>query len=140
MLWVYLHQLVSFIVNRLGSSTMLLCVYRGHSIHRCCAMHQQLHYMCTDKLSTLCMHCHCALAIIQQQLTILLHAPRGVRFEDNSSLLYMVPQSAMKPASAAQKEQGVRSPLLGQYFKCKFDDSTGDIQVIHLLLCTTFCK
>jgi hypothetical protein len=111
---------------------MSLCVYRGYSIHTL-YMHQQLHYMCTDKLSTLCMHCHCALAITQQQLTILLHAPRGVRFEDNSSLLYTVPKSAMKTASVAQKKQGVRSPLIGQYFRRKLDNSTGDIQVIHLI-------
>jgi hypothetical protein len=52
-----------------------------------------------------------------------------VRLQAVTLLIVTVPQAAVGAALAAQKAQCVRNPLLGQYFRRKLDDSTGDAQV-----------
>jgi hypothetical protein len=69
----------------------------------------------------------------QQQVMVLLNRAHGAQVQ--TALIGVIPQAAIKTASAAQKVRGVRNPLLGRFFKRKLDDSTGDIQVIELLFC-----
>jgi hypothetical protein len=71
-----------------------------------------------------------SVATTQQQMTVLVNRPRGVHFDDSTPTVVTVPQVAVDAASAAQKEQGVRNPLLRRYFRRKLDDSTDDVQVI----------
>jgi hypothetical protein len=61
------------------------------------------------------------------------NSPRGAHIDESTLVVEIVPQSYVYAASAAQKQQGVRSPLLGKYFCLKLDDSTGDVQVIDAM-------
>jgi hypothetical protein len=79
--------------------------------------------------------CHFPVATTQQQLMVLVNRPRGVHTDHSALVKKLRPQSHADAASAAQKQQGVRSPLLGKYFSRKMDDSTGDIQVTDAMLC-----
>jgi hypothetical protein len=54
--------------------------------------------------------------------------------------LGVIPQCAVKAADAGQKALGVRSTLLGKFFRRKLDDSTGAVQVIDQLSCVLICS
>jgi hypothetical protein len=63
-------------------------------------------------------------------MLVLMNRARDARTHSTAAHLGVIPQCAVKAADAGQKALGVRSTLLGKFFRRKLDDSTGAVQVI----------